>query len=211
MTVGNVAVLHRADLRPTKVEALRRWLPRQPWSALTDGSEVVEVGRFRFDDPAGEVGVETLLVSTTGGPVLQAPLTYRGAPLEGAQEHLVTTMDHSVLGRRWVYDAVADPVYADVLHRAVATGGTDADLQVEVDGRLEPAAKHAGARGSGSAASAPTIREVRASTSGALTTISTAVGDLVVIRVLGTPAPAGETLTAAWSGGPPFLLAVLAG
>lgn len=194
-----MAVIHRAQLTPTKLEALSDWLPRQPWSGVAAGAELLQVGRFRFDDPAGEVGVETMLVRVGDGPVLQAPLTYRAAPLEGAEEFLVTTMDHSVLGPRWVYDAVGDPVHADVLHRAIVTGGTEADIQVAVDGRFEPGPKFATARGSGSAEHAASITSVRVATAGALTTITTDAGDLVLLRVLGTPAPAGETLTASWA------------
>ena len=205
-----MAVIHRAQLRPTKLEALSDWLPRQPWSGVAPGSEVLEAGRFRFDDPAGEVGVETLLVRVGEGPVLQAPLTYRAAPLDGAEEFLLTTMDHSVLGPRWVYDAVGDPVYADVLHRAIVTGGTEADIRVAVDGRFEPGPKHATARGGGSAGDAASITSVRAVTVGARTTITTDVGDLVVLRVLGTPGPAGETLTASWGGDRSAVLAVVA-
>ncbi|MDD0856964.1 hypothetical protein NHF46_02405 [Arthrobacter alpinus] len=78
-------------------------------------------GAFRFDDPAGEVGIETHVVAVDG-KTYQVPLTYRGAPLEGAEEFLVTTMDHSVLGSRWVYDATADPVYVSELAAAILTG-----------------------------------------------------------------------------------------
>ncbi|MFV2173508.1 hypothetical protein ACFHW2_25100 [Actinomadura sp. LOL_016] len=38
------------------------------------------------------------------------PLTYRGAPLDGAEHALVGTMEHGVLGRRWVYDGCHDPM-----------------------------------------------------------------------------------------------------
>jgi hypothetical protein len=203
-----MAVIHPAQLTPTKLEALSDWLPRQPWSGVAAGAELLQVGRFRFDDPAGEVGVETMLVRVGEGPVLQAPLTYRPAPLEGAEEFLVTTMDHSVLGPRWVYDAVGDPVYADVLHRAIVTGGTEADIQLAVDGRFEPGPKHATARGSGSASDAPTITSVQVATVGAVTTITTAAGDLVVQRVPGGDVPAGETLTASWGEDRSAVLAV---
>jgi uncharacterized protein RhaS with RHS repeats len=97
-----------------------------------------------------------------------------------------------------VYDAVGDPVYADVLHRAIVTGGTEAELQLAVDGRLEPAPQRATARGSGSAVDAATISSVEVATAGELTTITTDAGDLVVLRVLGTDAPVGRTLTASW-------------
>lgn len=204
-----MAVIHRAQLTPTKLEALSGWLPRQPWSGLGPGAELRQVGRFRFDDPGGEVGVETILVRAGDGPVLQVPLTYRGAPLAGAEEFLVTRMEHSVLGPRWVYDAVGDPVHADVLHRAIVTGGTEADLRVAVGGRYENAPKEVTARGSGTAATAATVTAVGVTTAGALTTLTTDLGTITLVRVLGTPVPAGETLTASWAGGGSAVLAVV--
>ncbi|PRY12136.1 CG0192-related protein [Kineococcus rhizosphaerae] len=202
-----MAVIHRAQLTPTKLEAIVDWLPSQPWGGPV-GDEAAVAGRFRFDDPAGEVGVETLLVRV-GDRVLQVPLTYRGALLEGAGEFLVTEMDHSVLGRRWVYDAAGDPVYADTVRRAIATGGHEADLQHAVDGRFEPGSKEGFAVGSGSAADSPTVSAVRVRTQGALTTIATGHGDLVLLREVGAAAPAGETLTGTWGDGDPQVLVVL--
>ena len=61
------------------------------------------------------MGVETLIVADEAGAepvVYQVPLTYRGEPLGSADHALVGTMEHSVLGRRWVYDGPHDPVYA---------------------------------------------------------------------------------------------------
>ena len=37
---------------------------------------------------------------------MQVPLTYRGAPRPSAEDSLVTTMTHTTLGDRWIYDAV---------------------------------------------------------------------------------------------------------
>lgn len=125
--MAGVAKVHTtATLSPTKLEALSAWLPGQEWFA-GDASDLEITGRFRFVDPDGEVGVETILV-TSGGTLYQAPLTYRGAPLEGADGALVTTMDHSVLGTRWVYDALADPVYAAELLRTIVEADTEAGL-----------------------------------------------------------------------------------
>ncbi|MEZ0493468.1 hypothetical protein AB2L28_14615 [Kineococcus sp. TBRC 1896] len=203
-----MAVIHRAQLTPTKLEAVVGWLPSQPWAPALDGETVV-AGRFRFDDPDGEVGVETLLVRTGDGTVLTVPLTYRGAPLAGAEEFLVSEMDHSVLGRRWVYDAAGDPVHADVLRRAIATGGREADLQTAVDGRFEPGSKEGFAQGSGSAPDSPTVTQVRVSTEGTVTTVDTGHGRLLVLRVPGGDVPAGRTLTARWEGADPAVVAVL--
>ncbi|MFW5472069.1 maltokinase N-terminal cap-like domain-containing protein [Knoellia sp. CPCC 206450] len=115
-----MAELHKgATLTPTKVELVASWMGSQRWYAAKGTSPVVHrLASWRLGDPAGEVGVEVLVVSDASGPapvVYQVPLTYRGAPLEGAEHALVGTMEHSVLGRRWVYDAPHDPVYAGQL------------------------------------------------------------------------------------------------
>nr|WP_284288786.1 hypothetical protein [Angustibacter aerolatus] len=98
-------------------------MPAQPWYP---GGALTTIGAFRFDDPAEEVGVETFLLRA-GDAVVQVPLTYRAAPLAGADDALVTTMEHSVLGRRWVYDGCADPVFAATLAHTVLTGGVQAE------------------------------------------------------------------------------------
>ncbi|WP_026267786.1 hypothetical protein [Micromonospora sp. CNB394] len=132
-----MALLHRAELRPSKLELLAGWLPGRSWFAGEAGAEVSRVAAYRFDDPAGEVGVETLLVRAGAGPVLQVPLTYRGAPLAGADEHLVGVIEHSVLGRRWAYDACGDPVYPPLLAAAVLADAGQAEEYFEVDGKRE--------------------------------------------------------------------------
>jgi hypothetical protein len=50
-------------------------------------------------------------------------MTFRGAPLDGAEGSLITTAVHSVLGTRWVYDGPADPVWAGQVLDLVRTGG----------------------------------------------------------------------------------------
>ena len=126
-----MALIHEATLTPDKLELLAGWLPTRPWSGPPAAPE--KVGTYRFDDPAGEVGVESFLLRTGDGVLLHVPLTYRGAPLDGAEEHLVGVMEHSVLGTRWVYDGCADPVHATTLAATVLTGGTQADLVMAPD------------------------------------------------------------------------------
>jgi hypothetical protein len=102
-----VAIIHvQATIAPTKRELAEAWLGRQ---GLGGAGDAEMLGSYRFDDPEGEVGIEALLVRRAG-EVFHLPLTYRAAPLDGAEAHLVSTMDHSVLGRRWVYEAAGDPV-----------------------------------------------------------------------------------------------------
>ena len=125
-----------ATVTPTKLELLPEWMSRQRWyTAKGRIPHLRKLWSWRLDDPAGQVGIETLLVVDEGGDVpvvYQVPLTYRGAPLEDAQNALVGTMHHSVLGQRWVYDGPQDPVYAAqllqlVLGHATAQAGSQSD------------------------------------------------------------------------------------
>lgn len=118
-----MAIIHRATLVPTKAELLSAWLTGEP--------EVL--GAFRYDDPAGEVGIEAFLVRV-GDQVRHVPLTYRGAPYDGAT--LVGTMEHSVLGTRWVYDGTTDPVALGCYQRALAGEQEQAVLELWDAGEL---------------------------------------------------------------------------
>ncbi|MQY22060.1 maltokinase N-terminal cap-like domain-containing protein [Nocardia macrotermitis] len=107
-----MAVIHHTTLVPTKLELLRTWLPRQDWFDGTTAPELVASGGFRLDDPAGEVGIECYLATDTStGRSYHVPMTYRGAPLPDAGAALIGTLEHGVLGRRWVYDGPGDPVF----------------------------------------------------------------------------------------------------
>lgn len=106
-----VAIVHRTTLTPSKLDLLTAWLPTQDWYRGTDIPALAKAGGFRLDDPAGDVGIELMIVTDTAGPDEQAylvPLTYRGAPAEGT---LIGTMEHGVLGTRYAYDAPTDPVF----------------------------------------------------------------------------------------------------
>ncbi|MDH6109881.1 hypothetical protein P3T36_005318 [Kitasatospora sp. MAP12-15] len=136
-----MAIVHNTTVTPTKRELLTEWLPSQPWySAHAGAPELVRGGGFRLDDPEGEVGIEFLVVVDTAAPEHTAylvPMGYRGAPLEGAsREALVGTCEHGVLGTRWVYDGVHDPVVTAQL-RALLRGQAVAQHQDESD-TLDP-------------------------------------------------------------------------
>ncbi|MGH3309590.1 MAG: maltokinase N-terminal cap-like domain-containing protein [Streptomyces sp.] len=109
-----MAVIHKTTMKPEKPELLAAWLPTQPWYIGTAREpELTKAGGFRLDDPQGEVGIEFMVVTDQSGdqPVsYHVPLTYRGAPLDGADQALIGTSEHGVLGRRWVYDGTHDPV-----------------------------------------------------------------------------------------------------
>jgi hypothetical protein len=131
-----MAILYQAELRPSKIDLVAAWAPSQPWFAGDAAAGFSTVGAFRFDDPEGEVGIETLLVRAGDGPVLQVPLTYRGAALPGGGDALVGTTEHSVLGSRWVYDGTRDPAYVLAVVTAILTGASQADQYISVDGEL---------------------------------------------------------------------------
>ncbi|GAB3957323.1 hypothetical protein GCM10027614_72480 [Micromonospora vulcania] len=162
-------------------------------------------GAYRFDDPAGEVGIETILVGVADGPVHQVPLTYRAAPLDGADDWLVGTTEHSVLGPRWVYDGCADPVYAAALAHAILADAGQAEQYFEVDGRHERRAPSMTITGTGSAdAEVPAIGAVRRVSDEDPTLIVTDSVELVVLRRPGgeVAGSAGATLGGTWDGQP---------
>jgi hypothetical protein len=127
-----MALFHRATIAPTKAELIAAWAPTQSWGPA-DGGPLEVIGSYRFDDPNGRVGMETHLV-TAAGTVLQVPLTYRDEPLADPAA-LITEMHHSVLGRRWVYDGLRDPLFVVMLAGVALTGQGEALGMAEYDGR----------------------------------------------------------------------------
>jgi Maltokinase N-terminal cap domain len=200
-----MALVHQADLRPTKLELLAAWLPGRPWYRGHPGAEIARVAAFRFDDPEGAVGIETMLVGDGDGIIYQVPLTYRGAPTAGGDGWLIGTTYHSVLGQRWVYDACADSVYAATLASAILAGSAQAEEIFEVDGRLERREPSMTVTGSGQDADAdiPAIGSVRRVVDNDPTIIVTDSVELAIVRCLnGSTSLPGATLTGIWSGQP---------
>lgn len=157
-----MALLHQAEIRPSKIELVSQWAPSRPWFA-GHSEPLSPLAAYRFDDPEGEVGIETVLVQTADGAVLQIPLTYRGAPLEGGEPWLIGTMQHSFLGDRWVYDGTGDPAYLAAVATAIRTGGTQAELLIEIDGVMttrEPTAVVVGGGSESEAVSPPAIGDI---------------------------------------------------
>jgi hypothetical protein len=121
-----MSIIHRTTLVPSKLELLATWLPSRPWYQAP-GGDLVKAGGFRLDDPAGEVGIEFMVVRD-GDAAYHVPMTYRSAPLEGHADALIGTMEHGVLGHRWAYDAPRDPVFV-------------AQLIALINGEAEPQAQ----------------------------------------------------------------------
>jgi hypothetical protein len=185
-----MALLHQATISPTKLAALSAWLPGRSWLDGPDVGTLSQLGAYRFDDPAGAVGIETLLVSTGDGRLLQVPLSYRAAPLAGAEDALVTTMQHSVLGPRWVYDGCADPVAMRALAAAILTGGHEAELEIDTGAGLERREPTVRVVGSGTPpAAVPELAAVAATDGPDATVVSAGPLVLTVRRRLDLPEP----------------------
>ena len=200
---GDMALLHRATLRPSKLELLASYLGT---------GDLTTMGSYRFDDPAGEVGIETHLVQSGAG-VLHIPLTYRSEPLAGAEEWGIGTIEHSVLGKRWVYSGCADPVYAAELIRAILTGGTEVEQYFEDGQERLYRESTATVLGSGTAnALVPKMSGVHAESFDTDTVIDAGGVQVVVRHGLSTPEPdsTSGTLSGTWSGSDtPVVLAYL--
>jgi hypothetical protein len=125
MVCSMAIVYPSATIRPTKRELLETVL----------GEAVEVLGSYRFDDPAGEVGVEAFVVRR-GEQLQHVVFTYRDAPLEGGAARLVSTMEHSELGPRWVYDGATDPVALDCFRRAILGEQSPAVFELWEEGRL---------------------------------------------------------------------------
>jgi len=178
-----MALIHDATLSPSKAEALAAWVPRQPWAAGLDG-DLELIGAYRFDDPEGEVGIEGHLVRL-GGVVLHAPLTYRAAPLAGAEDALVTQMQHSVLGTRWIYDGCVDTAFLRMLAVMALTGVGQSAQVVLGDQVVETAAPSVRLVGTGRVDDWVEIAPFEpavASADGAATVIATGDRTLSVVR-----------------------------
>jgi hypothetical protein len=227
-----MAILYDATLTPGKRDLVKGWLPSRSWF---DGDlHRKPHASFRFDDPEGQVGVECFLFgpepssepssepgsepsseplsepSSESGPdasTLLVPMSYRGAPLEGAEEHLIGTTQHSVLGQRWVYDGCADPVAVSAILTAITTGGHEAELTMEEDGRTVRFDPTCSVRGSGSSADVVRAGAVAVLDAGDPTVTRAGDLELVLARVVGTPVDGDRTLTAEWAGHGPVVVA----
>lgn len=186
-----MALIHDTTLRPSKLELIASWLPGLAWFH-GDVAKLASLGAYRFDDPAGEVGMEGHILTAGDDTVYHVPLTYRGSALAGCESHLLGTVEHGILGTRWFYDATADPVFQAVLTDTITTGGREAAEFVSADPAGEAVLREAPTKvwGSGSAGS----------------TLGSDVprrGRLSVLRELGgaTPeSPYGWVLRGTWPG-----------
>ncbi|HCG55029.1 MULTISPECIES: hypothetical protein [Brevibacterium] len=156
-----MADIYSAELNPGKLDVISAWLSKQSWAAEADVApeSLKKVTSYRFDDPEGKVGAEIHIVAA-GDRVFQVPLTYRGVELAGADKHLISTMEHSILGTRWVYDGMGDPHFRQRLDHAIATAGTSAkQYRVDDEGnRIDEITDVAHAWGTGPMAGAEDVQ-----------------------------------------------------
>ncbi|TQL70639.1 hypothetical protein FB381_4578 [Nocardioides albertanoniae] len=203
-----MAIVHKATLTPSKAEIFGAWLADQPWRP---GDLSRLIGGYRFDDPAGKVGIECVLLDA-GDSVVHLPVTYREAPLEGAEDFRLSTCEHSALGTRYVYDACADPVAVRVLLTAALTGASQEPIDVyDESGFVERRDAVVTAVGSGSRPrnAAPSFDGVTIRSHGAETHVEAGSFAIVVKRLVdGSAADGDESIDVAWPGGSGALVGV---
>lgn len=200
-----MAVIHKATLMPSKLELITGYLLTVPGLSPFAGDALSQVGAYRFDDPAGEVGIESHVLATASGDVLHLPVVYRNERRDELDDWFVGTMQHSVLGERWVYEAGADEIYIRELARAIITGGSEVDEVVETpDGPVlrDPSVN---VRGSGvSGASVPAIDAVSAERRGTDTVVAAGQMTITIHHVIGSaanpPSAGNATLSGNWHG-----------
>ena len=64
-----MAQIYNAELSPSKNQVIATVLG-------TDEADIEKLTSYRFDDPAGQIGMEVHIVRTPDGSVLQVPLVY---------------------------------------------------------------------------------------------------------------------------------------
>lgn len=159
-----------ATLRPSKLELLQQWLPAQPWFRGS-ASDVEIVGKFRFEDPAGEVGLDSMIVRS-GQDLYYVPVTWRSAALPSWAQ-LIGELHHSELGTRYCTNAADDPVFMTELTRVVTEGDGASEIRTD-SGDVVPATVTV--RGNG----------------------ETPAGQLRLVRRLGTYYPGKAKLVVEW-------------
>lgn len=77
------------------------------------------LGSYRLVDRDDEVGIEALIGRDVDGRLIQLPLSYRSGEVH--PDHTLTEIEHSVLGHRFVSNALGDPVAVRELIRTIVT------------------------------------------------------------------------------------------
>lgn len=159
-----------AVMRPSKLEIVAGWLEGQPWFEGST-SQLEIVGNFRFEDPEGQVGMDSMLIESKGD-VYYVPVTYRPAPLPGWADSM-GELEHSELGHRFCYNAGTDPAFVAELRRIITEGDTHSEIR-DMDDNVLPVTVRVQGNGKGGD------------------------GKLRLVRRLGTYFPGDGRLVARW-------------
>lgn len=107
--MSGIAEIFDAELKPDK-----------NYIAKNHGGFQTLLGSYRLVDTLNsEVGIEVLIGRDQDDRLVQLPLTYR--PSEIDPEHTLLELEHSVLGHRWVSNALGDPVAVREFIRTIIT------------------------------------------------------------------------------------------
>ncbi|MET4096491.1 1,4-alpha-glucan branching enzyme [Arthrobacter sp. UYCu712] len=143
----------RPTLPPALSGLLGSWLPGQRWFPVKSAEFSFEpVGGLRLDAGRADAELEVWLLAVTyptadgnRTDVVQVPLSFRHAPLAGAESALVGETDGDSAGpgsgQRWIYDGVHDPAFVAawlelMRHGGTSTAGTAVGHLVESGYRL---------------------------------------------------------------------------
>ncbi len=207
-----MALLHQTVLDPTKLELLSQWLPSQRWFR-GDPHALRQLGAFRFDDPDGEVGIETILVTAGDDVVYQVPLTYRGTAPANPSGVVIGTLQHGVLGERWVSDGAYDPAYIRALVEAVLFGHGEAARLLDTGDEVALLENDTRVRGSGIDLDGLDGKAPHGRVAGSTSRVETGIGTIEVVRRPGLDTVAPERagiLVGTWPGqDDPVLLATV--
>lgn len=123
--MSGTAIMYDTTVVPSKKEIA------QAWTGYVDLQ-----GSYRLVDTVdGEVGVEVLISKDREGRLLQIPFSYRSAEIN--PEQTLSTLEHGVLGKRWVTNALGDPVAVREFIRTILTGDDGAARSDGVKGYLD--------------------------------------------------------------------------
>ena len=108
--MSGIAKMYDTTVVPSKEEVARSWA----------GSVNLQ-GSYRLVDlDKEEVGVEVLIATDEDDRLVQIPFSYRSEEVD--PQHTLSVVEHGVLGKRWITNALGDPVAVRELIRAILTG-----------------------------------------------------------------------------------------
>ncbi|WP_080792741.1 CG0192 family protein [Corynebacterium pacaense] len=123
--MSGIAKIYKTTLDPTKEAVARAWV-----------GDVKLVGSYRLVDTVDDAtGIEVLIASDPDGRLVQIPFTYRSQEIN--PEQTLTTIEHGVLGTRWVTNALGDPVAVREFIRTILTGDHGATRDDGVEAYLD--------------------------------------------------------------------------